>query len=488
MRRLAKQQGCTIVLVTHDNRILDIADRIISLEDGQLSESKGELLLSLSNLMSSILEMDIKEVTALMEPLSNAQFANFLTKLNAEFEQLLSTVNLLSNRSLNNKLELVIQTISLKVAQILKAEQVTFFIVDRERERLWSKNARGKGGELISIEIPLESGIAGYVARTGKSINIPDPYSDPRFNPQVDRDTGFTTRHILCLPMFDLAGQVFAVVQALNKITEQPFDPEDEAKFYELTQFLGTVLNSSITYAQKSYTLTSQTLDGNISDLKVQIESFSTEQFVNFLSRFNQEFENILATKITLEDPVLRRKLKRLIQVISWKTIQMLQVEQVTLFIVNQEKQMLRTTNAVGGNKELFTLEFPITKGISGYAARTGECVIVPDPYSDSRFNPQGDRNTGFVTRNILSLPIFAKYQDQDQDQDQTQQEIQHQIDTPSDQVIAVIQALNKLGDLEFNPADQEKLERFVDVLGPVLQTSIQCMQKSYEYGHGSGN
>jgi putative ABC transport system ATP-binding protein len=36
MQRLAKEQGCTIVLVTHDNRILDIADRIIHLEDGHL--------------------------------------------------------------------------------------------------------------------------------------------------------------------------------------------------------------------------------------------------------------------------------------------------------------------------------------------------------------------------------------------------------------------------------------------------------------------
>ncbi len=38
MQTLAKEQGCTILLVTHDNRILDIADRIIYLEDGQLAK------------------------------------------------------------------------------------------------------------------------------------------------------------------------------------------------------------------------------------------------------------------------------------------------------------------------------------------------------------------------------------------------------------------------------------------------------------------
>ncbi|MCA2754331.1 MAG: DevA family ABC transporter ATP-binding protein [Microcystis sp. M137S2] len=38
MQKLAKEQGCTILLVTHDNRILDIADRIVNMEDGRLSD------------------------------------------------------------------------------------------------------------------------------------------------------------------------------------------------------------------------------------------------------------------------------------------------------------------------------------------------------------------------------------------------------------------------------------------------------------------
>jgi putative ABC transport system ATP-binding protein len=37
MRRLAKEKGSAILLVTHDNRILDVADRLINMEDGRLS-------------------------------------------------------------------------------------------------------------------------------------------------------------------------------------------------------------------------------------------------------------------------------------------------------------------------------------------------------------------------------------------------------------------------------------------------------------------
>ena len=43
MQRLAKEQGCTILIVTHDNRILDVADRIVELEDGHLKQTKIEI-------------------------------------------------------------------------------------------------------------------------------------------------------------------------------------------------------------------------------------------------------------------------------------------------------------------------------------------------------------------------------------------------------------------------------------------------------------
>ncbi len=41
MQKLAREQGCTILIVTHDNRILDVADRIVELEDGRITTNKG---------------------------------------------------------------------------------------------------------------------------------------------------------------------------------------------------------------------------------------------------------------------------------------------------------------------------------------------------------------------------------------------------------------------------------------------------------------
>ncbi|AFZ02806.1 DevA family ABC transporter ATP-binding protein [Calothrix sp. PCC 6303] len=48
MQKLAKEQGCTILLVTHDNRILDIADRIVYMEDGRLVSNDVDLMTKMS--------------------------------------------------------------------------------------------------------------------------------------------------------------------------------------------------------------------------------------------------------------------------------------------------------------------------------------------------------------------------------------------------------------------------------------------------------
>ena len=49
----------------------------------------------------------------------------------------------------------------------------------------------------------MDAGIAGHVATTGETLNIADAYADPRFNQEIDTKTGFKTRAILCMPIFN---------------------------------------------------------------------------------------------------------------------------------------------------------------------------------------------------------------------------------------------------------------------------------------------
>ena len=108
----------------------------------------------------------------------------------------------------------------------------------------WSKVATGADGRKVEIRIPRDSGIAGAVATSGRTLNIPDAYADERFDRSVDRDSGFTTRSILCVPLVDRSQRVFGVAQILNKKGDQPFEAADERRFAEFIGPMGIILES----------------------------------------------------------------------------------------------------------------------------------------------------------------------------------------------------------------------------------------------------
>ncbi len=137
---------------------------------------------------------------------------------------------LVAERDLDRLLSLIVDS----AARVVEADRCSLFLVDRERGELWTKVAQGLGG-MKEIRIPMDRGIAGAVATTNTAINIPDAYKDPRFNQNVDRQTGYKTRTILCVPMRSLEGEVVGVLQALNKHDGKAFTAEDE----ELLSALG---------------------------------------------------------------------------------------------------------------------------------------------------------------------------------------------------------------------------------------------------------
>ena len=120
--------------------------------------------------------------------------------------------------------EVLLRRIGEATARLAQAERATIFLVDRERGDLWSKVAMGEG--MGEIRVPLGVGIAGIVAASGEWVIIDDAYADARFNPEVDRQTGYKTRNLLTLPMKGREGQTVGVLQVLNK-RQGPFQPDD---------------------------------------------------------------------------------------------------------------------------------------------------------------------------------------------------------------------------------------------------------------------
>lgn len=104
------------------------------------------------------------------------------------------------------------------------ADRGTVFLVDKEHQEIWSLVGLGLAQQ--EIRIPMTTGIAGHVARTGETVNLLDAYQDSRFEPDVDRRLGYRTRTLLCLPILNKGNDVVGVLQLLNK-SSGPFNTED---------------------------------------------------------------------------------------------------------------------------------------------------------------------------------------------------------------------------------------------------------------------
>jgi putative ABC transport system ATP-binding protein len=248
MKVLAKEQGTTILLVTHDNRILDIADRIVHLEDGRLSTFTDAVIANNRHMMMMLAANRRKQpLGELVDGLDEHRFRELLEEITNESQRFLEATSLASNLAFRSLLEQGIFAFTRKLGGLLNAERSSLFLV--EGDFLALKVAEHLQ-ELGEIRFPVGTGIAGVVAQTGNAIRIDDAYADPRFNRDVDRQTGFRTRSILCLPVKNQQGKVFAVAQLLNRRDGKPFDETDEHRFTSFIQSIGVIFETQLGLAE----------------------------------------------------------------------------------------------------------------------------------------------------------------------------------------------------------------------------------------------
>jgi len=154
-----------------------------------------------------------------------------------------------SMRLINSTLDLdeLLAIIMKEVTENLDADRSTLYLVDEEKNEIWSKIAQGDNKLIIRQAIG--KGISGYVAKTGEILNIEDAYQDSRFNPQVDKKSGYRTHTILCMPVRDKNGKIIAVLQALNKKSGK-FTKEDEAFTLAFTDFISMAIQNAQLYQE----------------------------------------------------------------------------------------------------------------------------------------------------------------------------------------------------------------------------------------------
>jgi diguanylate cyclase (GGDEF)-like protein len=113
-------------------------------------------------------------------------------------------------------LDSILQTIMEKMAAYFEPDTWSLLMVDEEKEELYFAIAVGDASEALkTVRLKMGEGIAGWVAKHGEPLLVPDVYTDPRFAKRIDEMTKWQTHSIICLPLKSKQ-RVLGVMQLIN--------------------------------------------------------------------------------------------------------------------------------------------------------------------------------------------------------------------------------------------------------------------------------
>lgn len=337
------------------------------------------------------------DLDRILQELSTSQRDILVAKIGDLLRRISALVEVSSRMSDTLSLDILLPRLMSIITDAVNADRSTLFLNDPDTSELFSRIAQGEA--IREIRFPNHQGIAGSVFTSGEALVIHDAYADVRFNPEVDKRTGYRTRNILCIPLKN-KGRMMGVTQVLNK-NEGNFDDGDMRLLEALTSQAVSALENAQLYER--------------------VEKARKEE-ARLL-----EVTSAIASELHLDT---------LLTKVIGATTEMLDADRSTLFMYDAKKNELWSRIAEGlGAREI---RFPAHAGIAGHCFTAGAVVNIPDAYADERFNPAVDKKTGYRTRSILCLPVSNKNGDK----------------------LAVIQVLNKRGG-PFGPQDERRLRTF---------------------------
>lgn len=174
-----------------------------------------------------------KEIPGLEEfkDISNSAISKFmeveLVKL--QMEELATLLEV--GKAISSTLDLneLLSKIMRMATKVMRCETSTVYLVDRRTQELYFHIIQGDarvGAKLQEIRLPMGTGLAGWCAKEGKPVIVPDTEKDPRFFRGADKKSGFVTRSMICVPM-RLKDEVIGVIQVLNRTGDIPFNDHD---------------------------------------------------------------------------------------------------------------------------------------------------------------------------------------------------------------------------------------------------------------------
>jgi GAF domain-containing protein len=184
---------------------------------------------------------------------------------------------------------------------LVDADRCSLFLVDESRGKLVTSF---HGGLANAIEIPMNAGVVGYSATTGRVTNIPNAYEDPRFNRETDRATGYRTETLLCVPIFDQNGGIRGVTEMINK-RRGTFTTEDEDIIKAFNIFAGISVENARLY-HASIDLSMQ-LKGILEISQSITQSKTTKRVIADLLKNSRKVIGAASSTVHLWDHVNRK-------------------------------------------------------------------------------------------------------------------------------------------------------------------------------------
>ena len=142
---------------------------------------------------------------------------------------------------------------------LVHSDRASFFFWDKEKHEAWTLAALNTD----VIRVPEDKGLIGASIMNNEIIIVNDPYNDPRFNPEVDKSTGYVTKSILTMPVVNAEGKVIGAFQAINKLDVDGKDIEFTEEDIKRTSLASAFCERSL----QSYLLHNEALKDQLTGL-----------------------------------------------------------------------------------------------------------------------------------------------------------------------------------------------------------------------------
>ncbi|XP_053306946.1 cone cGMP-specific 3',5'-cyclic phosphodiesterase subunit alpha' [Spea bombifrons] len=262
------------------------------------------------------------------------------------------------------------------------------------------------------IVFPLDIGIVGWVAHTKKTFNVPDVKKNTHFSDFADKQTGYTTNNLLATPILQ-GKEVLAVIMAVNKQNEPAFSKADEEVFMKYLNFVSLALkHHHITYLH------------NVESRKSQILTWSANKVFEELTDIERQFHKALYTvrvylncerySVALLDMTKEKEFYeewpiRMGEVPPYKGPKTPDGREVNFYKI--------IDYLLHGKEEIKVIPTPpadhwsLVSGLPAYVAENGFICNMMNAPADEYFKFQNGPvdETGWVIKNVLSLPIVNK-------------------------------------------------------------------------------